>query len=187
MATAAAMGRKAEKEAFKRASSSLAQNRFGPNKAQQRQYQDRATQAASQGLAPVAQQVAQSQMGGPQVPGAATPLQIAGQQAALRQQAVGATAEWRDKMAAQQQAQAMKTVQEENARRRAQRAAILGTVAGLALPAAGPVSGALKGLSAQAAEGSTKRNVLGGASQYLTNLQDMYDPSKRRQGTGAAE
>lgn len=187
MATAFGMGRKAEGEAYKRASSALAQNQFGPGKAKVRQYQDRATQAASQGLTPVAQAVARGQMGGPQVPGAATPLQIAAQQTELRQQGVGAASAWRDKMAGLHQEQAMKTVQEENARRREQRARTLGIIGALALPAAGPFAGALKGLSAQAAEGSTKRNVFAGASRYLTDLQNMYDPSKRRQSTGAAE
>jgi hypothetical protein len=86
-------------------------------------------------------------------------------------------------MAIQQQAQATELVDKEMAERRARRAKALSIGASLALPALGTGGLATKALQAfanQAPEGSTKRNVLGGLSNYAGKLGDMYDPSKRQ-------
>lgn len=187
MATAMATARRAKRSNFKKASTSLAQNRFGPSAAQQRQYQDQATQAASQGLAPAAQQVAQANLGGPQIPtAAASPADIAARSVGLQQQAIGATAAWRDKMALQQEARANELVEKEVAERKARRAKLLSIGASLALPATGAggvVTKALQAFANQQPVGSTKRNVLGGLSNYAGQLGDMYDP-RRRQRSG---
>ena len=121
------------------------------------------------------------------MPGQQTPLDIASKAADTRQQASYlANQQVRADQAALMK-QAKQTVDQEMAERRARRARFLAVGASLALPAAGPVAGALGGMADKAAEGSLKRNLLGGAEQYLTDLQEMYRPDRRRgSGTGGS-
>lgn len=186
MATSMAKGRQAKRAAFDKASTLL---RHGPrdSSAQQRKYTEQFAQAGGQPLGAVATTLAQQNLGGPQMPGQQTPLDIASKAADTRQQASYlANQQVRADQAALMK-QAKQTVDQEMAERRARRARFLAVGASLALPAAGPVAGALGGMADKAAEGSLKRNLLGGAEQYLTDLQEMYRPDRRRgSGTGGS-
>ena len=168
--------RQAKRAAFDRASSLL---RYGPTQSasRQRQYTQQFEQAAGQPMGAVSQAVAQQNLGGPRMPGQQTPMDIASQAADKRQQATAlATQQSRaDEQAMMKQAK--DTVAKEMEERRARRAKALAIGASLALPAAGPLAGALGGVAQRAAEGSFKRNLAGGAQQYLQNLQAMYGGS----------
>jgi len=178
MATDYRMGKRAQNQAFRKASSLLSAG--GPSAsssaAKRRQYAGESRAAAGRELGSVAGAVAQTQLTDPRTgaPAQQTPADIARQQAEFAQAAQGAAA---DRVTTENQAmmeQAKKTVDQEMAERKARRAKALAIGASLALPAAGPLAGALGGVAAKAAEGSFKRNLAGGAQQYLNNLQAMY-------------
>tara|TARA_R100000234_G_scaffold51087_1_gene30629 strand:+ start:1013 stop:1594 length:582 start_codon:yes stop_codon:yes gene_type:complete len=181
MSTSYSMGKRAQDRAFRKASSLLAAG--GPSAsssaAKRRQYAGEARDAAGRELGSVAGAVAQTQLTDPRTgaPGQQTPADIARQQAEFAQAAQGAAA---DRVTTENQAmmeQARKTVAQEMAERRARRAKALAIGASLALPAAGPLAGVLGGVATEAAEGSFKRNLAGGAEKYLQNLQAMYGGS----------
>tara|TARA_R100000655_G_scaffold12254_7_gene28411 strand:+ start:7577 stop:8161 length:585 start_codon:yes stop_codon:yes gene_type:complete len=191
MATSYSMGKRAQDQAFRKASSLLAAG--GPSAsssaAKRRQYAGEARDAAGRELGSVAGAVAQTQLTDPRTgaPGQQTPADIARQQAEFAQAAQGAAA---DRVTAENQAmmeQARKTVAQEMAERRARRARALAIGASLALPALGPVSGALGAAAAKAAEGSFKRNLMSGASQYLSSLQSQYGGGGNSSGASNGE
>ena len=177
MATSMGKARQAKRAAFDKATNLL---RYGPGKqsqARQRELTTQFAQAAGQPLGAVSQAVAASNLGGQRMPGQQSPMDIASQAADKRQQATALAAQQSQAENQAMMEQAKKTVDDEMKARRERRAKALAIGASLALPAAGPLAGALGGVAQRAAEGSFKRNLAGGAQQYLQNLQAMYSGS----------
>ena len=186
MATDYRTGKRTERQQFRKASALLSAG--GPSAsssaARRRQLSGEARDAAGRELGSVAGAVAQTQLTDPRTGarGQQTPADIARQQAEFAQAAQGQAATQVQAENQKMMEQARKTFEAEMAARRERRAKALAIGASLALPAAGPLAGALGGVAAKAAEGSFKRNLAGGAQQYLNNLQAMYGGSNDDDG-----
>lgn len=174
----------------KRAGRALAQNKFGKTEAEKERETEAAFQKGAQQVGNVATQINAAGLGqgitGGQ--GSRTLTDLGSQFGELGVKARTGVEDASAKLAFDQQREAERLAKEAEAERQAKRArvgkAIAGVGSALLLPGMPQVAGALGGLAARKAPGSTGQKALAAAGQYAKNLGDWYDPRNRKKSGG---